>query len=147
MCQAETPSYAPLSAPATQDDQQQMTLHEQQRHYRRPCRRRGLELQTEGDTYGHHHAERQPCSLAREHEPGTGTTHPATIHHRQQHPQRHHQDVERETEDAYRKTLSEVTNVVLKGRKGKRVESKVNQAFNTLADLHSHLSEAERTGP
>ena len=50
-------------------------------------------------------------------------------------------------QDAHRKTLSEVTNVVLKGRKGKRVESKVNQAFKTLADLHSHLSEAERTGP
>ena len=43
--------------------------------------------------------------------------------------------------------LSEVINVVLKGRKGKRVESKVNQAFNPLADLRSHLSEAERTGP
>ena len=105
MCQAKPPSYAPSVAPSTHEHEQQMALHKQERHHHRPCRRRRLALQPQRNANRHHHAQRQPGSLARKHESGTHTMPPAAIHHRHQHhPQRQHQHVERKPEYTHRET-------------------------------------------
>jgi hypothetical protein len=103
MRQAETPAYAFGIAPASQDNKAKVAEYKKERDYHRPCCGGWVALQAEGYTNDGHQSKRQPCSLARKHEPDNSTMSPGTIHGtNQSKPQYHDKDIKWEAKYIYR---------------------------------------------